>query len=161
MSYASNAVAVLVGGAVGAVCRFHLNAAIMSGLTTRFPIGILIINVLGGFLMGLLQGWMKRESKRLQPARNRLSRRLHHLFHVFARHLQSLPRRRYGLCRAQHPPERGALRLRGLARLPHDVPHFPGHGLSGRPFPPPRRAAWSFRLRRSRRLFRDDLRPGP
>lgn len=63
MSYASNAVAVLIGGAVGAVCRFHLNAAIMSGLTTPFPIGILIINVLGGFLMGLLQGWMKREGR--------------------------------------------------------------------------------------------------
>ena len=60
MSYIENTIAVLCGGAAGAVCRFKLNAAIMSGLTMTFPLGILCINVLGGFLMGLLQGWMRR-----------------------------------------------------------------------------------------------------
>ena len=63
MSYIENTVAVLCGGAAGAVCRFKLNAAIMSGLTMSYPLGILCINVLGGFLMGLLQGAMKRSEK--------------------------------------------------------------------------------------------------
>ena len=63
MSYIENTIAVLCGGASGAVCRFKLNAAIMSGLTMAFPLGILCINVLGGFLMGLLQGAMKRSGK--------------------------------------------------------------------------------------------------
>ena len=63
MSYIENTIAVLCGGAAGAVCRFKLNAAIMSGLTMAFPLGILCINVLGGFLMGLLQGAMKRSGK--------------------------------------------------------------------------------------------------
>ena len=49
MSYIENTIAVLCGGAAGAVCRFKLNAAIMSGLTMTFPLGILCINVLGGF----------------------------------------------------------------------------------------------------------------
>ena len=63
MSYIENTIAVLCGGAAGAVCRFKLNAAIMSGLTLAFPLGILYVNVLGGFLMGLLQGAMKRSGK--------------------------------------------------------------------------------------------------
>ena len=63
MSYIENTIAVLCGGAAGAVCRFKLNAAIMSGLTMTFPPGILCINLLGGFLMGLLQGAMKRRRK--------------------------------------------------------------------------------------------------
>lgn len=63
MSYIENTIAVLCGGAAGAVCRFKLNAAIMSGLTMSFPLGILCINVLGGFLIGLLQGAMKRSGK--------------------------------------------------------------------------------------------------
>ena len=63
MSYIENTIAVLCGGAAGAVCRFKLNAAIMSGLTLAFPLGILCVNVLGGFLMGLLQGAMKRSGK--------------------------------------------------------------------------------------------------
>ena len=63
MSYIENTIAVLCGGAAGAVCRFKLNTAIMSGLTMTFPLGILCINVLGAFLMGLLQGAMKRSEK--------------------------------------------------------------------------------------------------
>lgn len=63
MSYIANAVAVLCGGAVGAVCRFKLNTLIMGSVAATFPIGILCINVLGGFLMGLLQGGMKRSGK--------------------------------------------------------------------------------------------------
>ena len=63
MSYIENTIAVLCGGAAGAVCRFKLNTAIMSGLTMAFPLGILCINVLGGFLMGLLQGSHETQRK--------------------------------------------------------------------------------------------------
>lgn len=55
--------AVAIGGALGAVCRFSGNAAISSVLGSEFPVGILLINVLGGFLMGLLQGAIKRSGK--------------------------------------------------------------------------------------------------
>lgn len=57
------AIAIGIGGAAGAVCRFHLNDTIMSGLGVSFPVGILCINVLGALLMGLLQGGMKRTGK--------------------------------------------------------------------------------------------------
>ena len=90
MSYIENTIAVLCGGAAGAVCRFKLNAAIMSGLTMAFPLGILCINVLGGFLMGLLQGAMKRSGKPFtvdRPALDRLPRRFHHLLHLLARYV--------------------------------------------------------------------------
>lgn len=59
----ANAVAVLIGGAVGAVCRFTGNIGIMGMVGGAFPIGILIINVVGGFLMGLLQGAIKRSGR--------------------------------------------------------------------------------------------------
>lgn len=59
----ANAVAVLIGGAVGAVCRFAGNIGIMSLFGGPFPIGILVINVVGGFLMGLLQGAIKRSGR--------------------------------------------------------------------------------------------------
>lgn len=80
MSYIENTIAVLCGGAAGAVCRFKLNAAIMSGLTMAFPLGILCINVLGGFLMGLLQGAINAAENRsrwdtacLEPASSAVS----------------------------------------------------------------------------------------
>lgn len=57
------AIAIGIGGAVGAVCRFHLNSIITGGLELNFPVGILCINVLGALLMGLLQGGMKRSGK--------------------------------------------------------------------------------------------------
>lgn len=55
-----NAAAVLIGGAAGALCRFGGNMAIMDMVRGSFPLGILVINVAGGFLMGLLQGAIKR-----------------------------------------------------------------------------------------------------
>lgn len=59
-TYISNVIAVLCGGAAGAVCRFELNAAVVTATGPGFPYGILLINVVGGFLMGLLQGLIKR-----------------------------------------------------------------------------------------------------
>lgn len=56
----SEILAVLCGGAAGAVCRFELNAAVASAVGSGFPYGILLINILGGFCMGLLQGAIRR-----------------------------------------------------------------------------------------------------
>ena len=63
MSYISNAIAVLCGGAVGAVCRFTLNDVIMAAVGPGFPYGILCINIAGGLAMGLLQGAIARSGK--------------------------------------------------------------------------------------------------
>ena len=72
------------GSALQAECRDHERP------DPGFPLGILCINVLGGFLMGLLQGAMKRSGNRsrwdtacLEPA----PRRFHHLLHLLARYV--------------------------------------------------------------------------
>lgn len=64
MSSLINVIAVLIGGALGAVSRFELDP-ILGTYVMRpgFPYGIMIINVLGGLAMGLLQGWIKRSGK--------------------------------------------------------------------------------------------------
>lgn len=64
LSRLSNSIAVLIGGALGAVSRFEFDAFLSNAvLRPGFPYGILIINVLGGFLMGLLQGRIKRSGR--------------------------------------------------------------------------------------------------
>lgn len=60
---AAPAAAVLIGGAAGAVCRSCGNSAIMDIFGGSFPLGILLINVAGGFLMGLLQGAITRSGR--------------------------------------------------------------------------------------------------
>ena len=45
---------VLVGGGVGALARFVVGSAIASRVGARFPLGTLVINVTGSFLIGLL-----------------------------------------------------------------------------------------------------------
>ena len=60
MILSRNAIAVMFGGGAGAVCRTMLGFAMMEKLPSGFPLGVLCVNVLGGFLMGLLQGWMRR-----------------------------------------------------------------------------------------------------
>ena len=59
----SAALAVLIGGAAGAVCRVLGNSAAMGIFGGTFPLGILLINVAGGFLMGLLQGVIARSGR--------------------------------------------------------------------------------------------------
>ncbi len=44
---------VAVGGALGAMGRFAVNAAIFPVMGGRFPIGTLVVNVAGSILMGL------------------------------------------------------------------------------------------------------------
>lgn len=48
--------ALVVGGGLGAGARYLMDAAIMRGRSGAFPIGILLVNVLGSFLLGLVTG---------------------------------------------------------------------------------------------------------
>ena len=52
--------AVLAGGALGAVCRAEGDGAIMAAMGGHFPLGILCINMAGAFAMGLLMGLVSR-----------------------------------------------------------------------------------------------------
>ncbi|MDM3871951.1 fluoride efflux transporter CrcB [Porticoccus sp. W117] len=46
--------AVALGGALGAVCRFGVNTLVFPLLGGRFPLGTLLVNLSGSFLMGIL-----------------------------------------------------------------------------------------------------------
>jgi len=46
-------VLVMIGGATGSLARYLAGSAIMGRLGSRFPLGTLIINVSGSFLIGL------------------------------------------------------------------------------------------------------------
>lgn len=47
---------VALGGAIGAACRHLVNVLALRLFGPGFPVGTLSVNVLGGFLMGLLAG---------------------------------------------------------------------------------------------------------
>lgn len=47
---------IAAGGALGAVLRYLLNGHIMAAWTGAFPLGILAVNVVGCFAMGLFAG---------------------------------------------------------------------------------------------------------
>lgn len=49
-------VLLIVGGGVGAAARYLLDGAVMKGRTGAFPLGILVVNASGSFLLGLLTG---------------------------------------------------------------------------------------------------------
>lgn len=49
-------IALVVGGGLGAGGRYLLDGAIMQGRKNAFPLGILIVNIIGSFLLGLLTG---------------------------------------------------------------------------------------------------------
>lgn len=49
-------VALIVGGALGAGARYVVDGLVMRGRTGVFPLGILIVNVIGSFLLGILTG---------------------------------------------------------------------------------------------------------
>jgi len=46
--------AIAIGGAIGSVLRFWLSKFIQDSITSGFPFGILVVNVLGSFLIGFL-----------------------------------------------------------------------------------------------------------
>lgn len=63
MSY----ILILAGGGLGSLARYLASTAIMTRFATRFPIGTLVINVTGSFLIGLL---MTLLTERFQPHPN-------------------------------------------------------------------------------------------
>jgi CrcB protein len=48
--------AIGLGGGFGALLRHYLNGAVTAWLGTGFPYGIMVINILGSLLMGLMIG---------------------------------------------------------------------------------------------------------
>lgn len=58
--FARQVTAVLCGGALGAVCRVEAGRAVMGVVGGVFPLGILCVNMLGSFLLGLLLGAASR-----------------------------------------------------------------------------------------------------
>ncbi|HEY2012791.1 MAG TPA: fluoride efflux transporter CrcB [Bryobacteraceae bacterium] len=55
---------IVLGGGVGSLTRYLASTAIMSRFGSRFPLGTLVINVTGSFLIGLI---MTTLTERLPP----------------------------------------------------------------------------------------------
>ncbi|MBU0556149.1 MAG: fluoride efflux transporter CrcB [Alphaproteobacteria bacterium] len=53
-----NTLLVMIGGAIGAALRYQLGRASLRVMGSGYPWGTLAANVLGGFLMGALVGWL-------------------------------------------------------------------------------------------------------
>ncbi|MBS0502718.1 MAG: fluoride efflux transporter CrcB [Proteobacteria bacterium] len=60
---------VMLGGAIGAVLRFHLGGVTMRAWGPAFPWGTLIANISGGLAMGLLAGTLARVGSANEPWR--------------------------------------------------------------------------------------------
>lgn len=58
----SSVFAIAIGGAVGALFRYWLNNAVSSTFGGSFPLGILCVNVLGSFLIGILFIYFEQRS---------------------------------------------------------------------------------------------------
>lgn len=50
----NSVLAVAAGGALGSVARYLLNGEVMRWFGMQFPLGILIVNVVGCFIMGVV-----------------------------------------------------------------------------------------------------------
>jgi CrcB protein len=55
-----NLLLVMIGGAIGAGCRYQLSRLALHHAGAGFPWGTLIVNLLGGLLIGLLAGLFAR-----------------------------------------------------------------------------------------------------
>jgi CrcB protein len=51
---------VMIGGAIGAGCRYQLSRLALHHVGAAFPWGTLIVNLLGGLLIGMLAGLFAR-----------------------------------------------------------------------------------------------------
>lgn len=54
--------AVAIGGAAGAVCRFCVSLLMLRWHGTAAPLGTLLVNVAGCFFIGALMPWLLRDS---------------------------------------------------------------------------------------------------
>lgn len=57
-----NFLTVALGGAFGASARYGLGLAMVKLFGPGFPIGTFMANVIGGLMMGLLMGWIIRDT---------------------------------------------------------------------------------------------------
>lgn len=51
---------IFIGGGVGSIARYLLSSQIDSKLIQNFPIGILIVNILGCFLIGFASAYLQK-----------------------------------------------------------------------------------------------------
>jgi CrcB protein len=58
---------ILLGGGIGSLARYVAGSAIMTRFGSRFPLGTMVVNVTGSFLIGLL---MTLLTERWQPHPN-------------------------------------------------------------------------------------------
>ena len=49
---------IAAGGAAGAVSRYLVDTAVLDRFSGAFPLGILVVNVSGALVVGLLGGWI-------------------------------------------------------------------------------------------------------
>ncbi|KKL00208.1 fluoride efflux transporter CrcB [Rheinheimera mesophila] len=59
--------AVAIGGAIGACCRFGLGELILHLCGKSFPFATLLVNILGSFVLGLLYGLFLAEHLTVNP----------------------------------------------------------------------------------------------
>ena len=52
------AIIVLLGAGLGGAARYGLNVIVTRMMGTGFPFGILLVNLIGCFAMGVLAGWV-------------------------------------------------------------------------------------------------------
>jgi fluoride exporter len=57
-----NVMLVMLGGAIGSLARFLLSGFAHKYVSNGFPIGTLIVNLLGSFIIGLLWGVFENQS---------------------------------------------------------------------------------------------------
>jgi len=55
-----NSLFVMLGGAIGSLARYQFGRLCGHLFGTGFPYGTLGVNIIGGFLMGALVGWLAR-----------------------------------------------------------------------------------------------------
>lgn len=57
-----NILLVMVGGAIGSLARFLLSGFAQKYVSNGFPIGTLVVNLIGSFIIGLLWGVFENQS---------------------------------------------------------------------------------------------------
>lgn len=62
-------VIVFIGSGIGGIARHLFNGWVMRAVGTEFPIGILLINVIGSVAMGLVAGWFAFKGHASQEVR--------------------------------------------------------------------------------------------